>query len=65
MLTALAWACWGGRAECCVCSLDLSYLMGQSQTPLFSFYYGVHFFYNPKLPYKNALVSHTVFHEWT
>ena len=27
--------------------------------------YGVHFFYNPNLPYTSALVSHTVFNERT
>ena len=26
---------------------------------------GVHFFYNTNLPYKSAVVSHTVFHERT
>ena len=39
--------------------------MGQSQNPPNRKYYGVHFFYNPNLPYKSALVSHTVFHERT
>ena len=28
-------------------------------------YYGVRLFNNPNLPYKSALVSHTVFHERT
>ena len=39
----------------------------QSQTSLFSIYDGVHFFHEPTLPYKSALVSHTAFHErtWT